>query len=177
MTFKDKIFISIGTVAIIATVGSGSYLILADNSSINNNQISSNSTPSENKTPAIVDTTNQITNSNTTTTITTSPTETTLYAYKNGTYTASANYYVPKYQNSISINISIENDIIKSATASHDYTDRESGLYIDSFDSQLSSKIVGKKISDIKLSRVGGASLTTYGFNDALEIALNNAAI
>lgn len=175
MTFKDKIFISIGTVAIIATVGSGSYLILADNSSINSNQISSNSTTLENKTPAIVDATNQTTNTNTTTT--TTPTETTLYAYKNGTYTASANYYVPKYQNSISINISIENDIIKSATASHDYTDRESGLYIDSFDSQLSSKIVGKKISDIKLSRVGGASLTTYGFNDALEIALNNAAI
>ncbi len=175
MTFKDKIFISIGTVAIIATIGSGSYLILADNSSINSNQISGNSTTLENKTPAIVDTTNQTTNTNTTTT--TTPTETTLYAYKNGTYTASANYYVPKYQNSISINISIENDIIKSATASHDYTDRESGLYIDSFDSQLSSKIVGKKISDIKLSRVGGASLTTYGFNDALEIALNNAAI
>ncbi len=30
------------------------------------------------------------------------------------------------------------------------------------------SQVIGKKLDAIKLSRVGGASLTTGGFNDAL---------
>ena len=40
------------------------------------------------------------------------------------------------------------------------------------FDSAYRTQVVGKTLSEISLSRVGGASLTSAGFNKAVEAAL-----
>jgi hypothetical protein len=47
-------------------------------------------------------------------------------------------------------------------------------MYIDSFDSSIKSVVIGKSL-DMSLSRVGGASLTTHGFEDALATIANQA--
>ncbi len=44
----------------------------------------------------------------------------------------------------------------------------ESTKYQNRFMAAYESQVIGKKLDSIKLSRVGGASLTTNGFNDAL---------
>ena len=88
--------------------------------------------------------------------------------YKDGTYTARANYSVPRGNNSISVALTLTNGVVRSVKSTHDYNDRESGMYIDSFDSRIESIIVGRSLESIALSRVGGASLTTHGFDDAL---------
>ena len=55
-------------------------------------------------------------------------------------------------------------------TPTHDYQDHESQMYVSSFDDYISGKVVGKNISTLtSLSRVGGASLTTEGFDQAIQ--------
>ena len=95
--------------------------------------------------------------------------------YKDGTYSASASYSVPHGINSIGVSMTVKNGTITALKTSHDYGDRESGIYVDSFDSRIQSLVVGKPLGDTSLSRVGGASLTTFGFEDALATITNEA--
>jgi uncharacterized protein with FMN-binding domain len=96
---------------------------------------------------------------------------------KDGIYTASASYYVPRGSNTISVNITIKNDIITAVTSDDKYSDGTSAEYIDSFKSELSSAVVGKSITGLNISRVGGASLTSDGFNKTLDIIRTDAAV
>lgn len=98
--------------------------------------------------------------------------------YNDGTYTASADYSVPHgYQNSIDISVTIANDIITAVSTDNDYSDNESGMYIDAFESDLEGEVVGQLLSEVSFSRIGGASLTTDGFNEALELVQSAATI
>ncbi len=94
---------------------------------------------------------------------------------KDGTYKASANYYVPRGFNTITVSVSVKGGAVTKVSTSHDYSDRESGMYTDSFDSSISSKAVGQKIDGLSLSRVGGASLTTEAFDEAISQIANQA--
>ena len=88
---------------------------------------------------------------------------------KDGTYTATATYYVPHGSNTISATVTVSGGNITSVTANDNYTDGESAMYIDSFESSLSSKAVGMSLASASFSRIGGASLTTEGFNSVLD--------
>lgn len=114
----------------------------------------------------------------TTSTSTAATTSTSSSGYKDGTYTASASYSVPRGSNSIDVSVTVKNGVVTAVKATHGYSasDRESGMYVDAFDSSINSSVVGKAIDSItSLSRVGGASLTTYGFDDALATIANQA--
>ncbi len=96
--------------------------------------------------------------------------------YKDGTYIASANYSVPHGNNSIGVSITLSNGVVSAVKTTHDYADRESGMYVDSFDSSINSVVTGKSLEILtSLSRVGGASLTTFGFEDAVASIANQA--
>lgn len=66
--------------------------------------------------------------------------------------------------------------MITDVSYSESTKDRESSEYYNSFiKSFKTSDVVGKKIEDVSLSRVGGASLTTKAFMSALAtIAAKN---
>jgi hypothetical protein len=96
--------------------------------------------------------------------------------YKNGTYSQTTRYTVPGEINSISATIIVENDTVVSVVTSHEYGGRESIKYITGFDASISSQIVGTKLSDAKPSRIGGASLTTTAFNQAIAAVMSEAA-
>jgi uncharacterized protein with FMN-binding domain len=104
--------------------------------------------------------------SGTTTTKTGSQTTTTTISnQKTGTYNFKVNYRVPEgHTENIASTISVENDIITGIKNTYGVSNRESREYQSSFDDVISSKIVGKKISSVDVSRVGGASLTTAAF-------------
>jgi uncharacterized protein with FMN-binding domain len=106
----------------------------------------------------------------------TTTTNTASSGYKDGSYSASAVYSVPKgFSNDITVTVSVENGVIASVSSKHSYEDRESGDYVDWFDAAIDEYVVGKSLGDVSLSRVGGASLTTYGFEDALATIANQA--
>ncbi len=95
--------------------------------------------------------------------------------YKNGTYTKTVTYSVPHEKNTIKVTLTVKDGAITQVSNEHDYADRESTRYVDRFENAISTAVVGKKLDNISLSRVGGASLTTRGFMNALSAIVNDA--
>lgn len=89
--------------------------------------------------------------------------------YKDGTYTTKTEYFTPGGTESITVNLTISGGTISAASLSQEATQRDSEFYQQSFADSYKSYVVGKSISGLSLSRVAGASLTTQGFNDALD--------
>jgi uncharacterized membrane protein len=88
---------------------------------------------------------------------------------KNNQYSATIEYRVPApEQNSITVNLTIENGIVTEADAKNIANSPQSLQYDNRFINSYKTEVIGKKLSDINLSRVGGASLTSSAFNAAI---------
>lgn len=161
---QDKAFMVIGSTVLIAAAGvTGLYLFGKSDKTATMPQTTANTTQSVATTPTTSTANSSATASNT--------------SYKDGTYTATANYNVPHgYSNVITTSITIKNGVVTSASATHDSSDRESEMYISDFDSALTSAVVGKPVGSLSPSRIGGASLTTYGFDKALSEIVTKAS-
>jgi hypothetical protein len=96
--------------------------------------------------------------------------------YTDGTYAATVSYSVPRGSNKLTAELTISNGAVTAVSTTHDYTDRESGEFISNFDAKIKASVVGKNISSLSLSRIGGASLTTRAFTNALTTIKNDAA-
>jgi uncharacterized protein with FMN-binding domain len=89
--------------------------------------------------------------------------------YKNGTYTATGNYSTPGGQESIELTVTLTDGAITDASLKEMGKTGEAKQYQGEFASGYKALTVGKKIDDVSLSRVAGSSLTSNGFNEALE--------
>ena len=146
----------------IATVSGLSLVILASVAAYflvfakNGSDIASNSSQT-----SVANTDSARSNSSSTATVT---------MYKDGTYSNQQTYRVPEgHSNTINVKITLSGDVIKELNIDSSYNNRESEEYIGDFESSIKSKVVGKKINDLDLSVVGGASLTTDAFNEAIK--------
>ena len=88
----------------------------------------------------------------------------------------STTYNVPdKNVNTIVVNITMKDGLIADISHTEVAKDDISKMMYDNFSKSLEkSKIIGKKISEVSLSKVGGASLTTKAFMQALASANAN---
>ncbi len=160
MQTKDKILVSIGTIAVIAVASVVGYGLFATGDSRATKPIATSHAQPTASTP--------VTTAPSTATAT--PTVTASSGYKDGTYTASSSYRVPHGgQNSVSATLTIASGRITVVTTTNDYSDGESAQYVDFFKQEISSAIVGQSLADASVSRVGGASLTSSAFNDVLD--------
>lgn len=89
--------------------------------------------------------------------------------YADGTYSVSAAYQAPSGVETVSVTVTLVDDVVTDVTATGDATDREAAEFQDRFAAGISPEVVGKDIADLSVSRVSGASLTSTGFNTALE--------
>jgi len=90
--------------------------------------------------------------------------------YKDGTYSATGSYISPAGAESIELTVTIKDGVITSTSMKNEATDQEALQHQELFADHYKELIVGKKISDVaSLSRVAGSSLTSNGFNDALD--------
>lgn len=94
---------------------------------------------------------------------------TTSSTYVDGTYTADGSYSTPESVETISVIVTLEDDIITSVEVTGDPSVRESEEYQGKFIGGISDAVVGKDIDEISVSRVAGSSLTSGGFNNAIE--------
>lgn len=97
---------------------------------------------------------------------------------KDGTYTESITYTVPRGgQEKITTTIKLSKGIIEEIKNDLVATSRDSREYQSGFESRIKSETLNKKIDDLDLSRVGGASLTTEAFNQVVNSMLNKARL
>lgn len=171
MDAKNKIFTVIGSLALIAATATGGYLLLT--------APISNTIATSSKTQAVT----QPTSESATNTQFTSTSESTGAAdakttssYKDGTYTATASYSVPHgEQNSIAAEVTVAGGKIVSVKTTDNYSDHESAMYISGFESSVNSSASGQLLATYSPSRIGGASLTTAAFDDALDTIRSQA--
>ncbi|CAN5398000.1 hypothetical protein BH09PAT4_BH09PAT4_00350 [soil metagenome] len=89
--------------------------------------------------------------------------------YKNGTYIATSDYYVPHGYESIKVTLTLNNGVITDSSVQNSEGDYDSMRYQEDFAAAYKNYVVGQKISGLSISTIAGASDTTQGFNDALS--------
>ncbi len=109
------------------------------------------------------------TNSTGSTTSSATSTTTTTSNFKDGTYTATGEYFSPGGQESIKVTITLSNDIVTASSAVSGANDSTAASYQSNFINGYKQFVIGKKITSINISNVSGSSLTSQGFNDALQ--------
>jgi uncharacterized protein with FMN-binding domain len=88
--------------------------------------------------------------------------------YTDGTYTATGAYISPAGPSEVSVEITLESDTVTSVTVTPLQTDPTAKGFQTKFAGGIADVVVGQDIDTLKVSRVGGSSLTSGGFNDAL---------
>lgn len=90
-------------------------------------------------------------------------------SYADGTYTADGSYATPESVETITVTVTLEDDVIRSVEVTGDPQKRESEQYQGQFIGGIAEVVEGQDIDEIQVSRVAGSSLTSGGFNDAIE--------
>ncbi len=76
----------------------------------------------------------------------------------------------------ITVTVTLESDIITAVEVTGNPSKPESKVYQGKFIGGISEEVVGKDIDEISVSRVAGSSLTSSGFNAAIETIKDDAA-
>ena len=97
-------------------------------------------------------------------------------AYADGTYTAKGAYSTPESVETITVTVTLEDDVVTDVEVTGDPQKRESEQYQGQFIGGIADVVVGQDIDDIQVSRVAGSSLTSGGFNKAIEAIKSEAA-
>lgn len=89
--------------------------------------------------------------------------------YTDGSYSASGSYTTPQGTEEIDVTITLEADVVTAveitSSPSNPNTKQYQGEFVDGID----AVVVGKNIDDLDVSKVGGSSLTSGGFNSAVD--------
>ena len=96
--------------------------------------------------------------------------------YKDGTYNATGDYTSPGGQESIDVKVTLADKKITDVTVTPHPASGTSVQYQTEFANNFKPMVVGKSIDEVTLSRVAGSSLTSTGFNDALDQIKADAA-
>jgi uncharacterized protein with FMN-binding domain len=86
-----------------------------------------------------------------------------------GNYDTEVSYRVPSGEENIKVSITIDKDVISDIKVNLSKTDKQSLEYQTGFENSYKSLVLGKNIKEVNLSRVGGASLTTNAFMEAIK--------
>jgi uncharacterized protein with FMN-binding domain len=90
-------------------------------------------------------------------------------SYKDGTYTADGSYQAPSGTESITVELSLQDDKITDITVTPHATDPTAKQHQGEFVGGIADQVVGKDIDTLNVTRVSGSSLTSGGFKIAIE--------
>lgn len=96
--------------------------------------------------------------------------------YVDGTYTESGEYQAPSGTESVEVTLTLADGIITAVEVVGDATDPQARLHQGEFISGIGAVVQGKSIDEIRVDKVGGSSLTSGGFNRAVEAIKADAA-
>ncbi len=138
--------------------------------------LQSNTSPNPAETTLAVETkspTNQVAPD--TTTPATNETPQTIHDYRDGTYEMTVTYQTPmRAEYSLDVSLTVVKDIVTGAGIVYS-NGAEKDPNAQKFEAAYRTEVIGKDIDALNISRVGGASLTTAAFNNALIAIKTNA--
>ncbi|MDN5275100.1 MAG: FMN-binding protein [Candidatus Saccharibacteria bacterium] len=155
--------IGLVVVALLVAAGTGTVIWMNRNDASSN--ASSGNTPTD---------TSALTQSSPTTAPSSTPVPSTA-TYKDGTYSADGTYRSPGGNEKIGVTLTIASGTISDVSIKTYGSGSDAEEYQAQFKDGISAVVVGKKVNDVSVSRVSGSSLTSTGFNNALEIIKSDA--
>ncbi|BDI23307.1 FMN-binding protein [Herbiconiux sp. L3-i23] len=96
--------------------------------------------------------------------------------YADGTYEAEGSYRSPGGNETVQVSITLEDDVVTAVTVTPTATSGNSKQYQTAFAGGIADVVVGKDIDELDVSKVSGSSLTSGGFNEAVETIKADAA-
>lgn len=156
----NKAVVALIVVALLASVAAGSLYVYN----------------SHNEASSLVQSTSSAANPTAASSEQTTPAATTTPSYANGIYTATGSYSTPESSESIDLTVTIVDSTITAVSVQNSGNVRESRDYQQRFMHNCTNLVVGKNIDSVSLSRVAGSSLTSDGFNTALDQIKADAA-
>ena len=96
-------------------------------------------------------------------------------SYTDGTYTADGSYQAPSGTESITVEVTLADDTISAITVTPHATDPTAKGHQAEFVGGIADQTVGKDIDTLNVTRVSGSSLTSGGFQQALEAIKSDA--
>ncbi len=95
--------------------------------------------------------------------------------FKDGNYEATSTYQSPGGTEKVDLKVTLAGGVITDTSLTTQPSSSTAEQYQGMFIGGYKAQVVGKKIGDVLLSRVAGSSLTSGGFNSALETIKSNA--
>ncbi len=97
-------------------------------------------------------------------------------SYADGTYSAAGDYQSPGGQEEIEVEITLEGGSVTAVTVTPQASGGQAAQYQKQFASGIADEVVGKSIDELEVTRVAGSSLTSGGFDAAVEQIKSDAA-
>ncbi|MFT4189099.1 MAG: FMN-binding protein [Aeromicrobium sp.] len=98
-------------------------------------------------------------------------------SYLAGDYSAEGSYMTPGGQQSVAVQLTLDADgVITDLTVTPHADGGESAQFQGKFVSGIADLVVGKSIDELNVDKVSGSSLTSGGFNAAIETIKGEAA-
>ena len=97
-------------------------------------------------------------------------------AYADGTYEASGDYQAPSGTESVDVTVTLADGVITDVQVVGAATDPTAQERQAEFIGGIAGEVVGKPIDEIQVSKVAGSSLTSGGFNKAIDAIKAEAA-
>ncbi|REJ04300.1 FMN-binding protein [Microbacterium bovistercoris] len=89
--------------------------------------------------------------------------------YTDGTYTAEGSYQTPETVEQVSVTLTLTDGVVSDVEVTGDPQASETEQYQGQFIGGIAAEVEGKNIDELEVDRVAGSSLTSGGFNQAVE--------
>ncbi len=96
-------------------------------------------------------------------------------SYTDGTYTEDGSYLSPAGEQTVTVKVTLAADKVTAITVTPHAVDPTAKEYQGRFVHGVTAVVVGKNIDELDVSRVAGSSLTSGGFNQAIEAIKSDA--
>jgi len=89
--------------------------------------------------------------------------------YKDGSYSETGNYSSPGGTEQVKVDVTLAADVVTAVTVTPQSSNPTGQQFESQFASGIAAEVVGKNIDDLSVTTVSGSSLTSGGFNEAIE--------
>lgn len=90
-------------------------------------------------------------------------------SYRDGTYSADGNYVSPNGTETVGVTLTLAGGAVSDVQITQHPSNPNTKKFQGEFASGIQSQVVGKSLNEIKVSKVAGSSLTSGGFNQAVD--------
>ncbi len=97
--------------------------------------------------------------------------------YKDGDYDGEGEYSNPGGQSKVKVDLTLTEGKIADITVTPEATNGTSKGYQQKFAGGIADEVVGKSLDELNVSKVSGSSLTSQGFNQAIEQIKADASV